>query len=278
MMRRLVPALVAAALGLGLGVPVVEAANSLQDPAISPPNGTTATDFTFSVRYVSDEAHVPSWVRVSVAGVDDFDLTLVSGTSTNGTYAITLRLPAGTRAVTFRADASQGADPFISGGSVTVTEAPPTPAPTATPAPTPTPMPTSIAAPSTPLPTGTSSPTRPPTATPSPSPSMRATPAASVAPAPSPTTAEGVLGGTPAASPAPSGAARPGDFTPAQVAGLASRQPSAGGPAQPADDDSGRVPVGAIWLLVGCTISMSGAGMLAVLAVRHQRRAHLRRQ
>jgi hypothetical protein len=120
-------------------------ASVLSDASVTPTDGTTATPFTFTVRYFSDET--PNRPAQSVwAQVGGVTVTLikVSGTSHDGTWQATTTLPAGTHTVTFHATTAGDPQPApISGPTLTVTEPPPTPAPPPPPPPTVAPPPTS---------------------------------------------------------------------------------------------------------------------------------------
>lgn len=140
--------------------------NQLAAPSVTPRAGTTATTFVFSVTY--DGRDPASSVAAIVAG-QTVNLTLVSGTTSNGVWSGGAQLPAGNWAVNFSAVATRGNDPTTAGGTVQVAApAPvPTPVPTPVPPPTaaPTPPPLIVAPPPTPPPGG---PTAPAPATPTP--------------------------------------------------------------------------------------------------------------
>lgn len=139
--------------------PIAAAAppNRLQAPSASPTSGTTATDFTFSVRYRSGDGSPASSVTAAVAGLTLY-LTLASGTATDGVYTGSSTLPAGTWMVTFEAITPSGDNPTATAGPVQVT-VPPTPAPVPTAPPPPPPPPPPAPAPVTPPP---ATPTTPP--------------------------------------------------------------------------------------------------------------------
>ena len=100
--------------------------NNLSLPQASPPSGTTATTFSFTVTYAGGFPALS--VMVDVAG-RALPMTLINGTPTEGTWSVATQLEAGTWSPTFRAVASQGKSPSITGPSVTVgTPATPTPA------------------------------------------------------------------------------------------------------------------------------------------------------
>ena len=116
------------------------AASALSDATVSPTAGTTATPFTLTVRYTStDRPTRPAqsvWAQVGGARIA---LVKVAGTAHDGTWQATTTLPAGTWPVTFHAAASgEPAPDPISGPTVTVTPAPAAPQPTIAPQPVPT--------------------------------------------------------------------------------------------------------------------------------------------
>ena len=129
-------AALAAALTLPLGVVLAAAPNALDGPIVSPTHGDTTTTFSFTVHYVG---RYPATGVTAAVGLRTVILSRASGTSTDGTYARSSRLPAGTWTVTFNAVASKGNSPSTGGGTVSV--AGPTPSPRATTAPAPTPAP-----------------------------------------------------------------------------------------------------------------------------------------
>jgi hypothetical protein len=114
--------------------------NQLITPTVSPTSGDTTTSFGFSVHYVGD---YPATSVTAVAGPRTVALSLTSGTATDGIYAGSSTLPAGTWTVTFNAVATERNSPTISGSTVTVSgpapnpipslALPPTAAPTASP-------------------------------------------------------------------------------------------------------------------------------------------------
>ena len=188
--------------------------NQLLSPSVSPGAGTPATTFFFSVRY---EGRDPATSIVATVGGQTVGLTLVSGTTSSGTYSGASQLPAGTWTVTFIADAERGNDPVAAGGTVQVVA--PTPVPTPIPPPpaaTPPPVvvvpaPTAPPAGQTPAPAGQ---------TPAPAPSgAQASPADGTSPGSS---------GTPLASEAVPGTAGGGAFSAAPSAA-----PDGAGPISP---------------------------------------------
>ncbi len=127
----------------GLCVPASARAagpNELLAPSASPATGTTATSFTFTVRYRSSKEWPALSVTASAAG-KTMPLRRVSGNATNGTWSGSARLPAGNWVVTFSADAKQGPDPSVTGPTLRVTAPAPQPTPKPTPKPTPRPTP-----------------------------------------------------------------------------------------------------------------------------------------
>jgi hypothetical protein len=139
-----------------LALPAHGAPNTLSNAKASPPSGTTATTFIFTVDYEGAAASV----TLSIAD-RTVPMTVISGTSSNGTFGGSTRLPVGSWQVTFRAVA-QGRDHGLSGPTVTVTStATPRPTTALTPTPPPTPIPTQAPPPITATPLA-------PTATPSP--------------------------------------------------------------------------------------------------------------
>lgn len=188
-LRRTAAALLALSF-VGAPTPTL-AASVLSDGSVTPPSGTTATVFTFSVHYASTGSPArPAqavWAQVDGAIVT---LSKVSGSSHDGTWQGTASLPAGIRQVIFHATTSGDPQPDpLSGPIVTVTEPPPaapTPQPTAPPAPAPpVPPPSTIlqpTSPSTAQPTEADDPS--PTATP------RGSASATARPTPVPTATE----------------------------------------------------------------------------------------
>src|SRR5919108_6500501 len=98
-------AVLAGSVLLGVRNPVVAApANQLLNPSVAPASGTTTTTFAIAVTYQSARANEPSSVT-ALAGSVVVPLALVSGSSANGRYRGTAKLPAGRWAVTFHATA-----------------------------------------------------------------------------------------------------------------------------------------------------------------------------
>lgn len=100
--------------------PTASAATNLLDRAeTSPTSGTTSTTFRLRVSY---EGRFPA-LRVHVAVADrTLVLSLVSGTSTDGTWEASLQLPAGVWPVVFTAVAERGNSPTLAGPTLTVLE------------------------------------------------------------------------------------------------------------------------------------------------------------
>jgi hypothetical protein len=252
-----------------LPVPVHAANNDLRNGSVTPSSGTTAALFTFQVDYVGAAAISVS-VRLSgsASGISTIPLALVGGSDTDGTYAVATTLAADTYTVSFRADASTQNDPVENIGTLVVSPQP-TPTPVPTPRPTPRPTPTPTARP-TPRPIAT--PTLPPGATPRPpvaTPQPGATPGAPGTPAAPdasgslvPSATEGTLAGNP---------------TPSSTEG-GGNVPASGSPdpnAQEASDTESSAGVGRVVMLaVGGALAVSGAGYLAVLAVRRRGRVN----
>jgi hypothetical protein len=130
MMRR--AALVLAILAALVGAPsslLAAPPNQLSDPAASPTSGGTLTTFFLSVRYTSTGGN-PAHAVVAETGPLSVELSLVSGTATDGLWRGSTRLPAGTWTITFRAAVDQGPQPSLAGPTLIVAPAPtPTPSP-----------------------------------------------------------------------------------------------------------------------------------------------------
>ena len=122
--------------------------NQLVNPRVSPGAGSTTTAFTFAVDYVSNRDHGATNVMALVAG-QSVVLGLTSGTPTGGSYTGVSTLSAGTWAVTFEAQATQGPSPSLAGPTVSVTAPVPTAPP---PPPPPEPVPAPAAPAATPVP------------------------------------------------------------------------------------------------------------------------------
>src|SRR5437870_7848927 len=224
--RRVGSSLVLLVAALVLTVTPVLARNVLSSAVVAPRTGTTATLFVFSVHY----AGKPATSVVARVGTLTVALSLVSGTSSNGTWRGSRRLPAGTRSVTFSATAI-GRVADLPAGQVTTT-APPT---------------------STPVPTPKSTP-KPPAATPRPS--ARPTRSTAASPARAPRS-------SPSARDTPTG--RP-PSTPTAVGGATQPSSSPGTAAGGAADQSGPLlPAIVLGLFV-----ILGVGGIALLTGRRQ--------
>ena len=177
----------AALLGAALAsAPVTQAAgNALDSASVSPGSGTTATNFTFSVHYLSRRGHAPTSVSAS-AGGKTVALKLATGTATDGVYRGVGRLPVGSWSVTFAAAVGAGKSPSRTGPTITVAAAPtPTPRPTPKPTPKPTPRPVAPAPVPPVAPAAPPAPPAPPPAAPAiVAPPPAAAPVASAAPKP----------------------------------------------------------------------------------------------
>ena len=105
---------------------------NLTEPSVSPGTGTTATTFTFSVKYQDNLAETPDWIRVYFSSGLVRTLNLQSGSlATGAIYSRTVSgatLGVGTWGVTFRVQPGTQPAPIltceVSGGSVTVTTLP----------------------------------------------------------------------------------------------------------------------------------------------------------
>lgn len=108
--------------------------NALLGAAATPAAGTTATPFTLSVQYLSSAGTPAGSVSASVAG-RTLTLSLVAGSPTSGTWAVSSRLPAGSWMTTFSASPAKGPKPVLTGPTITVAEvivaSPTAPVPTA---------------------------------------------------------------------------------------------------------------------------------------------------
>lgn len=122
------------ALPLSMGIVAAAAPNQLDGAVVSPEQGDTTTTFSFGVHY---SGRYPATSVTAVVGPRTVAMRLSSGSPSDGTYAGSSRLAAGTWTVTFNAIATQGNPPSVSGGTVKV--AGPTPSPRPSTAPTPTP-------------------------------------------------------------------------------------------------------------------------------------------
>ena len=161
------------------------AGNALDSASVSPGGGTTATNFTFSVHYVSRRGNAPTSVSAS-AGGKTVALKLATGSATDGVYRGVGRLPVGSWSVTFAAAVGAGKSPTLTGPTVRVTAAP---APTPRPTPKPTPIPVAPAPVPPVAPVAPAAPPAPPPAPPPAAPAIvpaapAAAPVVSAAPKP----------------------------------------------------------------------------------------------
>jgi hypothetical protein len=290
--RSTTAALAIAALVLTFAPARAAGANGLTNASVTPSSGTTTTVFVFSVHYkhTTEDASSVTAELTRSGGSVTFNLQRTSGTPRNGTWTANRTLAAATWTVTFKAVAVDGTPYSASGGVVTVTPAPAaTPTPMPTPVPTPSPVPTPIPTPlptATPTasPTGTARPTprlRPTPAAPTPTPQPGQTPGPAQAPLPpgaTPGAAPGTIPGTSSGSPSPSEDALGSNPTPAVSPGSGNELP-AESPDAPLDgtvtegSDASAAAVGrVVMILVGGTLSASGAGYLGVLALRRRAR------
>jgi hypothetical protein len=223
----------------------------------TPGTGTTATTFTFSVKYADTESCKPNWVRVIVSNAGNF-LMSGSGTTyeTGVTFTYSLLLSAGTHTYTFAAESGTDAGrktfllTTVSPTSVIVT-VPSTPPPTPEPTPKPTPVPT---------PRPTTAPTPKATATGSPAATPVATPIA------------GSSGDGPTPTPAPVGiVVPPGSAAPSPDEGQGSAASSSPGvdPAALGTSDG----MGSLVTLIGgwATATLGGLALFLFLAPRRRR-------
>lgn len=263
--------LVLAVVVSSLPVPALAANNDLLNDQVTPSSGTTATPFTFRVDYLGAAV---SRVYVRLTRTDStvmtFDLALVSGSDTDGTYSGSSTVASGSWSVSFRAEASAQNNPVENWGTLVVTPQPtPTPVPTPVPTPTPTPRPTPqpTVRPPTPRPTPAPTPRpgetpRPPGVTPPPTaaPEGPPPPATSAGGSVGPSATEGTLAGNPSSSPPGEDGNVPAEGSPDPNAEATSDTDSPAG--------VGRV----VMLAVGGALAVSGAGYLGVLALRRRAR------
>jgi hypothetical protein len=146
MIRHLSRIVLAATVAALLGAPsaVFGATTALTAGSVAPPSGTTATTFTFSVRYDGGGRFEASAVTATVAG-SSISLKLSSGTTLLGTWQAASKLPAGSWTVTFVATAARGPQPSpLSGPLIRVTGLVTAPTQTATLKESPATVPTSV--------------------------------------------------------------------------------------------------------------------------------------
>jgi hypothetical protein len=234
--------------------------NQLVLPEVLPPAGTDDTPITFTVTYLSTAN--PAYAVEAEAGGVTVSLTLVAGTPTDGVWAGSGTLPAGTWQVEFRAQASSGPQPKVKGPMVTVlaiaTPEPPAPTPPAEAVePDPTAGPAESPVTSGGGPSSTPPGTQGPAATPAtPATASPAAPAAPATPGGGGTGAVGPVGGNPA---------------PAASAATAASPPAAPGVEEPPADAAekaitrGAADSSMLWtvLLVG----IGSVGLVALLGI-----------
>ena len=234
---------------------------TLSQGKATPGSGTTATLFTFSVKYADSAGCVPSSVTVAVSAAGTFAMTGSPGNYFAGViFTRGVRLPVvGTHAYSFKASSGTPNTNGVKSSTLTTVVpatvvvgavSTPTPQPTPTPTPKPTPRPTPVP---TPRPTATPSAHASPTGTGTPSPV--ATPTATAWPShhPSP---------TPAAAPTttPKGSVAGG----VGGAGASSTTPGAGGVAKL--DGGGPSLMITAWTIT----TIGGLGLFMFLAPRRR--------
>jgi LPXTG-motif cell wall-anchored protein len=79
----------------------------LSDPTISPSEGDTETEFTFAIHYYDTDNDIPTLIQVVIDN-RSYDMTLISGGLSNGTYEYNTKLMEGTH--TYYFTASDGID------------------------------------------------------------------------------------------------------------------------------------------------------------------------
>jgi hypothetical protein len=186
MIRHLSRIVLAATVAALLGAPsaVVGATTGLTAGSVAPPSGTTATTFTFSVRYDGGGRFEASAVTATVAG-SSISLKLSSGTTLLGTWQAASKLPAGSWTVTFEATAARGPQPSpLSGPLVRVTGLVTAPTQTVTLKESPATVPTSVVSEA-----GTPAPTPSAVSMPAPTTAGAAAPSSAAAASPGPTAA-----------------------------------------------------------------------------------------
>lgn len=263
-------------MAVALAVPPLAAANALTDAEVMPRTGTPTTSITFRVDYVAAppqpraaDAVRADVVRTSDGAVVTVPLALQAGSTTDGTWSGSSRLPVGSWQVTFRVAAEQGvAVPDADGGPVEITDEAPSPAPT--PPPDPTAAPTSAPSPS---PGPSASPAPGPPGPPGPPPSP-----------PRSTSTPGASPGEPSTSisrdataPASAATATASDASARDDAGASPTAVTSASPdGTPEPDERGGARFGLVvpWLLLGGVLASSGAVVLATqwLGWRRRRR------
>jgi outer membrane biosynthesis protein TonB len=193
-----------AAVGLLVAVaaPVFAAGPALFDPVVTPRAGTTTTDVDLHVRFADPvgEGSRGVWVTIGAdtrsMSRDDPDHKWKTGVGYH--FSWTDSLPAGTLAISFKAESRNHLIVTLAAGTITIS-----PPSTPTPKPTPTPIPK-------PTPTPTAKPTRKPTPKPTPRPTPTPAPRARTTPKPTP---------KPAAKPDPTSTAEAPSVEPTSALG-----------------------------------------------------------
>jgi hypothetical protein len=216
--------------------------NELFNASVSPTSGTTATIFTFSVRYRSDKDFNATSV-VALAAGRAVPLRLVAGSASDGTFSGTAKLPDGKWRVTFEAQGAKGPNIRLVGPSLVISAPPPRPsrAPKATMAPAPA----------------------PPTPRPTPRPAKTAS-AASASPRVVPPASSSERA-SPAADGTASGTARPSSLSPSSSQTDQASGTQGGGNAIPPDAGNGGPPL--VWFGLVALLLLS-AGVFVALARR----------
>ena len=93
--------------------------NQLSQASVTPPSGETSTVFVVTVRYQSAAGHPATTVSID-AGGQLTAMTLVSGTTTDGTWLGTTTLPPGDWDITVEASVARGSEPSLLAGTVSV--------------------------------------------------------------------------------------------------------------------------------------------------------------
>ena len=234
--------------------------NQLSEPVVTPASGTTATTFAFRVSYTGFAAQS---VSVAVAGMN-LRMSLVSGSATDGLFAVSSRLPAGRWPVSFSASAAKGPQASLAGPNVVVSSAavspPAPPAP-----PSSTPQPARSAPPAT-APQSSTSSTTPsvlkPSSAGSPAATPHSVPAAAASASAATNASAGVAGAGGKTAPPASGA-----VTSNRLRGSAA--PAAAG-ILPSRDDTALWEILLVGLMTVGAVAMGGAAWLLV-AHRRQR-------
>jgi hypothetical protein len=74
----------------------------LSEPTISPTEGDTETEFTFTIHYYDADEDVPIFIQVVIDNTF-YNMTLTTGDPSNGTYTYRLKLSEGTHTYYFTA-------------------------------------------------------------------------------------------------------------------------------------------------------------------------------